>query len=205
MKRRLKHGLAIGAVAACLVALGSTLAQGALRNGGFESGDFSRWQTNSLGDGSWQIYSGLGFQGLSPPPRGDFAAETVQSASSSNILFRDLRLRKDVRYRLTMLVYYVNEAGVFSTPKRLSHTGAPNQQYRIDLMKPNSPLRSLKPEHVLANIFRTRVGDPLIMAPNPVSENLSRFAGRTVRLRFAEVDNQANFAAGVDAVTLKRR
>ncbi len=72
-------------------------------------------------------------------------------------------------------------------------------------MKPNSPLRSLKAKHVLTNIFRTRVGDPLTMTPDPVSENLSRFAGRTVRLRLVEVDNEGPFAAGIDAVTLKRR
>jgi hypothetical protein len=205
MKRRLKQGLAIGAATVCLVALGATLAQGAPRNGGFESGDFSRWQRNSLGGGSWQIYSGPGADGLSAPPRGEFAAQTVQNNPSSNVLYRDLRLKRDVRYRLTMLVYYVNTAGGFATPKSLSHTVMPNQQYRIDLMKPNSPLRSLKPKHVLTNIFRTRVGDPLTMTPNPVSENLSRFAGRTVRLRFAQVDNQAPLHAGIDAVTLKRR
>jgi hypothetical protein len=32
-----------------------------------------------------------------------------------------------------------------------------------------------------------------------------RFAGRTVRLRFAQVDNEGEFAAAIDAVTLKRR
>jgi hypothetical protein len=205
VNRRHKHGLAIGAATLCLVALGATLAWGAPRNGGFESGDFSRWQRNHLGGGIWQVYSGPGAQGLSPPPRGDFAAQTVQGGPGSNVLYRDLRLKRDVRYRLTMLVYYVNTAGGFATPKSLRHTVMPNQQYRIDLMKPNSPLRSLKPKHVLTNIFRTRVGDPLTMTPNPVSENLSRFAGRTVRLRLVEVDNQAPFAAGIDAVTLKRR
>jgi hypothetical protein len=205
VKRRRKQGLAIGAATLCLVALGATVAWGAPRNGGFESGDFSRWQRNSLGAGNWQIYSGPGFQGLSPPPRGDFAAQTVQNNPSSNVLYRDLRLKRNVRYRLTMQVYYVNTVNRFFTPNSLRHTGASNQQYRIDLMKPNSPLRSLKPKHVLTNIFRTRVGDPLTMTPNPVSENLSRFAGRTVRLRFAEVDNEGPFAAGIDAVTLKRR
>jgi hypothetical protein len=205
VNRRHKHGLAIGAATLCLVALGSTLAWGAPRNGGFESGDFSRWQRNSLGAGNWQIYSGIGAQGLSPPPRGDFAAQTVQNNPSSNVLYRDLRLKRDVRYRLTMQVYYVNAANRFFTRKSLRHTGAANQQYRIDLMKRKSPLRSLKPKHVLTNIFRTRVGDRRRMRPNLVSQNLSRFAGRTVRLRFAEVDNRGNFAAGIDAVTLKRR
>jgi hypothetical protein len=202
--RRLKHGLSITGVTLCLLAVGATLAQAAPRNGGFESGDFSRWHTNSLGSGSWEVYSGGGAFGLAPPPRGESAAQTLQTGPSSNVLYRDLKLQKDVR-KLTMQVYYVNGVGAFSTPNSLSQSGPANQQYRIDLMRPNTPLRSLKPEHVLTNIFRTRVGDPATMTPNPVSENISRFQGRTVRLRLAQVDNQGNFAAGIDAVTLKRQ
>jgi hypothetical protein len=55
---------------------------------------------------------------------------------------------------------------------------------------------------VLATIFRTRVGDRNRIAPQLVRRDLSRFEGRTVRLRSAEVDNQDYFQAGVDAVRL---
>jgi hypothetical protein len=55
------------------------------------------------------------------------------------------------------------------------------------------------------NFFRTRRGDPRTTEPTKVSENISRFAGRTVRLRLVEVDNQGNFSAAVDAVKLKHR
>jgi hypothetical protein len=52
----------------------------------------------------------------------------------------------------------------------------------------------------LATVFRTEVGDPLSMEPTPMTVDLSQFAGSTVRLRFAEVDNQFLFVAGVDDV-----
>ena len=204
MKRRLKHGLAIAGATFCLLVLGPTIAA-ALPNGGFENGTLSGWRTDSDGAGQWQTYSGPGFQGLAPPAQGTFAAETTQTPTSSNVLYRNLRLKMALHYRLSLRAYYVNEAGVFSTPHSLSRTVIPNQQYRIDLMKPHSPLRSLKPKDVLMNLFRTRVGDPGLLAPTLVSKNISRFAGHTVRLRMVEVDNQANFAAGVDAVELRRR
>jgi hypothetical protein len=189
----------------CLGALGTTIAQGAPRNGGFESGDFAGWLTNSNGGGIWDVYTGPGAWGLAPPPQEEFAAQTIQKDPSSSVLYRDLRLKRNVKYELTMLVYYVNTAGAFVTPDSLSlHFGVPNQQYRIDLIKPTSPLRSLKPKHVLMNIFRTQVGDPLTMTPNLITANLSRFDGRTVRLRVAEADSEYFFAAGIDAVALTR-
>ena len=43
-------------------------------------------------------------------------------------------------------------------------------------------------------------GDPLAVAPHTISFNLAPWAGRLVRLRIAEVDNQFFFTAGVDSV-----
>ena len=43
-------------------------------------------------------------------------------------------------------------------------------------------------------------GDPLAVAPHTISFNLAPWAGRLVRLRIAEVDNQFFFSAGVDSV-----
>lgn len=73
-------------------------------------------------------------------------------------------------------------------------------------MRPTAPVTSVAPGDVLATVFQTKVGDPLTLAPTPVSFDLSSFAGTTVRIRFAEVDNQLFFNASVDnvAVTGKR-
>jgi hypothetical protein len=67
-------------------------------------------------------------------------------------------------------------------------------------MKPDAPVDSVAPEDILATVFRTEVRDPASMEPTPMTVDLSQFAGSTVRLRFAEVDNQNLFVAGVDDV-----
>jgi hypothetical protein len=204
MKRGFKKALAAGVGAACLLSAIPTLAS-ALTNGGFETGNFSGWHTNSEGGGQWQTYSGPGVNGLDAPPQGTFAAETFQTNPSSNVLYRSLRLKEGRHYRLKLRAYYNNGAlgGAFATPHSLAVNVIPNQQFRIDLMKPHSGLRSLKASDVLMNLFRTKVGDPASIAPKLISKNVSRFAGRTVRLRLVEVDNQGVFAAGVDAVKLQ--
>jgi hypothetical protein len=172
-------------------------------NGGFETGTFSGWTTfdQSGGNGSWQVYSGTGPHGFAPP-QGTFAAVTTQQSAGSHILYQDVAIPAGVAATLSMLVYYKNFATAFATPATLDYTTAPNQQYRIDLVKPTAPLQSVAQGDVLANVFQTHVGDPLTLAPTLVSFDLTPFAGQTVRLRFAEVDNQGFFNASVDAVSI---
>jgi hypothetical protein len=78
----------------------------------------------------------------------------------------------------------------------------PNQQYRVDVMKPTAPVNSLNPADILATVFATKVGDSETMSPTQFSVDLTPFAGQTVRLRFANVDNEYFFNAGVDAVSI---
>jgi len=57
---------------------------------------------------------------------------------------------------------------------------------------------------VLANLFQTNPGDPLTNGGyTTVSFSLDAFAGQTVRLRFAEIDNQLFFNVGIDNVRLE--
>ncbi|HSI81097.1 MAG TPA: hypothetical protein VK919_10635 [Solirubrobacterales bacterium] len=202
-RRKTGLGLIAGLVAACALAVTASPAL-ALSNGGFETGNTKDWKRSSLGNGFWRVYSGPG-EMLPPPPQGTYAAQAFQSGPSSNVLHRTLRLKKGVKHVLKMKVYYRNNAERFYTPASLSHTGAANQQYRIDLIKPKAKLRTMKPGKILTNIFRTKVGDRRVMRPKLVKKNISRFNGRKVRLRIAEVDNRGNFAAGVDAVKLVKR
>ena len=69
------------------------------------------------------------------------------------------------------------------------------------LMKPGAPTDSVAPGDVLLTVFRTSTGDSQTLAPTVKTVNLSAFAGQTVRLRLAEVDNQGPFNASADAVT----
>ena len=93
--------------------------------------------------------------------------------------------------------------GFFATQPTLDYTSFPNQQYRVDVLRATADPFSTAPGDVLATIFQTQPGDPISLAPTPISFDLSPFAGMTVRLRFAEVDNQLFFQASVDNVAIK--
>ena len=57
---------------------------------------------------------------------------------------------------------------------------------------------------MLLNVFRTAPGDPCLRHPKHVRVDVSRLAGRTVRLRLAVAENQAPLLAGVDDIRLVR-
>jgi hemolysin type calcium-binding protein len=181
-----------------------------IANGGFETGNFSGWQVrnqNPFGTiGNWFVYSGtsspLG-SSIAAPPEGSFAATTDQQGPGSHILFQDVALEPFVSHQLSFFVYYENDAfGGFATPNSLDPTVSPNQQYRVDVLKATAAPFSMAAADILASVFRTKVGDPNSLAPTPISFDLSPFAGQTVRLRFAQVDNQDPFQASVDAVKI---
>lgn len=124
-----------------------------------------------------------------------------QNGAGSNILYRDLKVDDD-ELQLRLTLWHNNQNGTFFTPATLGSNNVPNQQLRIDLIRPGAPLRTLNPQDILATMFRTRVGDPAELPPTRLRLDLGRFEDRTVRLRIAEVDNQFFFQAGVDALAL---
>jgi hypothetical protein len=75
-----------------------------------------------------------------------------------------------------------------------------NQQYRVDILRENANPYSLSSHDVLATLFQTQPGDPAQMPPTFMAFDLAGLNRTTVMLRFAEVDNQAQFHAGVDDV-----
>ena len=116
------------------------------------------------------------------------------------MLYRDFEL--DGRRRLRFTVFYRSFATSFTSSPTLSHLPPfRNQQFRVDVMDPDSPALSVAAGHVLATILRTERGDPRRLT-RTIDFDLSRWAGRTVRLRFAEVDNDAPLRVVVDDVRL---
>jgi len=207
MKKRLTlFGLFL-CVACILTVSGVSIAANTV-NGGFETGSFAGWTVfNQDGSfGNWYVYSGTaspenGFT-IAGPPEGTYAATTDQVGPGLHILYQDVALEAGFHHILSFVVYYDNQAGEFATPPSLDFTVFPNQQYRVDVLNPSAPVTSVVPGEVLATVFQTKVGDPPLLAPTAVTVDLSSFAGTTVRLRFAEVDNQLFFAASVDNVVL---
>jgi CubicO group peptidase (beta-lactamase class C family) len=176
----------------------------------FESGALTGWRAVGGGSGGWFIYTdgskapdrarsdaSVPFD-LPNPPQGKFAAVTDTNGPGTRILYRDVKL--DGRFRLHLTVFYAGVGG-FSSPQTLAYddTGA-NQQFRIDLVAPAAPIDSVAHRDVLANIFATSADDPDRREPSTVSVDLSRWAGRTVRLRLAATDNNGPLRAGVDDI-----
>ena len=186
-------------------------------NGNFETGDLTGWSEVNSGDGAWAAYGGLSSPvsngRVSAPPQGAYAATTDQAGGAgSHIITQELHLQQGSPQFLSMMVYYVNEAAGFFTPNSLDHTlGAPfdpdpnlNQQYRIDILRSAAEVDSLGTGDVLLNIFRTEIGDPLMLRPRLITADLTTVAkeNATVLLRLVEVDNQGRFRASVDDVQL---
>ena len=134
-----------------------------------------------------------------PPAR---SAPCIEAADGpgAHVLFRDLELAPGMAHRLEFSAHYQNQAGMFASPSTLDFRARPNQQYRVDVLHASADPFSLEPADVLATPFQTQPGDPPFLAATTISVDLTPFAGTTVRLRFAEVDNLSMFQAGVDAV-----
>jgi len=183
-------------------------------NGDFETGTLSGWQVFNVpsepeSTGNWYAYSGTAAPSpselpISAPPSGVYGAITAQGGEGTHILYQDVALEPYYGHQLSLFAYYHSAAPLVTpSPNTLSsEVPAPNQQYRIDVMKPTAALTSLEPSDILATVFATKTGDPEELAPTKLTVDLTPFAGQTVRLRFAEVDNQFYFAAAADAVAI---
>jgi hypothetical protein len=196
-------GLAVGAAPA----LGHDDDDLVLTNGGFERGTFASWGHRSQvgSNGRWRVDQGstspISNFRIPAPPQGRFQAVADQGGPGSNLLFRRIEVDDDdLALRLTF--WYRNRAGVFFSPRTLRFDQEENQQFRIDIMRAGSPVRSLAARDILATPFRTTPGSRFNLGPRTITIALSRFEDRDVRLRIAEVDNQFFFQAGVDAVRL---
>jgi hypothetical protein len=208
MRRKGAFGAAALAVVLTLAISGVSSAATVV-NGGFENGSFAGWTVVDQpgGSGSWFVYSGTfsPFSGspIAAPPEGTFAATSDQGGPGSHVLYQDIALEAGFSHVLSFDLYYNNQNGVFATPSSLDFTVIPNQQYRVDVLRAGADPFSVAPGDVLGTVFQTRVGDAPTLAPTRITFDLSAFAGTTVRLRFAEVDNQFFFEASVDNVTIQ--
>ncbi len=212
---------AIAAVAAVLISVGLCLPVGAAAatvvNGNFETGTLKGWDVYGLtGFGDWFAYKGTGepiankrgTQPIQPPPEGTYAAIADQLNRDTLILSQDVALEPGTTHFLSLLAYYDSYAPIaVPTPDTLSvdesGLGAQvNQQFRIDVMKPEAPIDSVNPADTLATVFRTPAGAPDRRSPFQATADLSAFAGQTVRVRVAVAASEEVLAAGVDSVAI---
>src|SRR5947209_5410268 len=182
------------------------------QNGGLATNIFTGWTVvdQSGGSGSW--YAQMGTKPLpqmqnctdfsvSEPPSG-FAAMTTQSLRGSHILYQDVAIPSGASSVTLSFDLYLNSSAAFAVQPTLNYVIRPNQQFRVDLLDPAAPVTDTG-SGVLAALFQTAPTDePVDTAYSRHRYDLSRFAGRTVRLRFAEADNSSCFSAGVDNVSI---
>jgi len=210
---------AVAAALVGLLALGSVLVGCQARSrtmvvDDFESGAITGWQAVGGGSGRWFVYAD-GHKPPDPaqsdpnvpfdvpdPPQGRFAAVTDMNGPGTRILYRDLRL--DGRFSLQLSVFYTSD-GPLNSPATLAYdTPEPNQQFRIDLLRPSAPVDSVAKSDVMVNVFHTSPGDPARRPPTEARIDVSAWAGQTVRLRLATTDNQGPLRVGVDNIRFRR-
>lgn len=220
MRGRRNSGRAILFIAALVVALGPSGAEAAtVVNGDFESGTLDGWHVHQVTEaGDWFAYKGtdapIGSKRPHPadpvqaPPQGAYAAISDEANPDTLILYQDIALEAGYSQQLSLLAYYDSYKPIaIPTPNTLSVdeaslAGQKNQQFRIDVMKPDAPLESIGSADILRTLFVTKPGSPQKMAPTRLTANLSAFAGQTVRLRIANAVHEEVFNAGVDAVSI---
>ncbi len=189
-------------VAACWVAAADAAP---LANGGFETGTLANWTSVTGGSNTgFAIYTGtptIHGHTLATPPEGTNAVVSSQTGAGQAILYQDVTLPASGTITISAYVYYQSSAAI-ATLGDLSYSGSANQQFRVDVMNPAAPVDSLAAGDILANVFKTRVGDPTTLAPTLVSADLSAFAGQTVRVRIAEADNQNYFQPSADDISI---
>lgn len=197
-------------------------------NGNFESGTLRGWQvTQGTGAGNWFAYAGtdapIGSRRptpadpVQPPPQGSFAAIADQANPDTLILYQDVSLEAGFDHQLSLLAYYDSYSPIaIPSPDTLSVEDEAlelpngkvqkNQQFRVDVIRPEASLDSLDPADVLRPVFATRPAtkpdDPPWMTPRKLTADLSAFAGQTVRIRIAAAVTEEVLNAGVDAVSI---
>lgn len=210
----------LAVAAGALLAFPSGAGAATVVNGDFEAGSLAGWTRAPGGDpeSGWFAYSGtkapISTEELSEdrravpaPPQGTYGAISDEPDPGTHILYQDIALEPGTTHVLSMLVYYKSEAPIAAPDSLDAGSGMeieppPNQQYRIDVMRTSAAIDSVSPGDILTSVFRTVNGAPQELAATPVSVDLTPFAGQTVRLRLAEVDNQFFFNAGADAISI---
>jgi chitodextrinase len=185
------------------------------QNGGLGTSVFTGWTVfNETGSsGSWYAQMGTVPGPVTqscaktvavPEPPSGFAAMTTQSDPGSHILYQDVTIPSGASSVTLSFDLYLNSASDFAVPvpPTLDFHQKRNQQFRVDLLDPSAPVTDAG-AGVLASLFHTEATDSTVyLAYARHTYDLSSFAGRTVRLRFAEVDNIECISAGIDNVSI---
>lgn len=184
--------------------------------GSFENSTLANngWLTTNEGSGVFSIYHAgdtilpLGHRSiLFSPPCGNQAVISDQNGPASNILYRDIvlpNISSSCKITLSFKVANNNERGQYFTPQSLHVSSSPNQQVRVDIIKPTLDPFTMNSSDILLNAFQTVPGITPVRFPyTTVTVDLpAALLGQTIRLRLAQVDTEFFQQAYFDCVTM---
>jgi hypothetical protein len=196
-------------------------------NGG--EGSHGGWEVQS---GTTAPLSALPQVNVPPPPQGQYAAmldepnprnlagnpldyvfvpaAQASDYSGTHILYQDFLVPFNATKVTLSFSLFIDNTSAYSDPKLTPAldffpgvANAPaNQQVRVDIMDPNANIRDVG-LGVLQNVFITSPTTPHVFGYSTITADLTAFAGKKVRLRFAEVNNQGKLIVGVDDIHVR--
>lgn len=185
-----------------------------LTNGDFETGGFAGWTVTNLvgGSGNWFIDSPgtttpmSNFATAANTLGGSFYAVTDQIGPGTHALTQSFTVAPNALSVIFSFQMFTNDqsgSAPIVNAAGLTHTAGPNQHVRVDLLSSTATAFDTG-AGVLANFF---LGDDAGSNPNPYTSysfDISALVagGGTFQVRFAEVDNQLFYHAGVDNVAI---
>jgi hypothetical protein len=206
----LRLGLALTLIAALCALIGASSASAAgIVNGSFETGNLEGWTVDASNpEVGWTV--GCEVEDLPQPFEGRCLAGSGEGAPGTAILYQDIPLEPASTDTLAMTFGYISfQPLVTPQPNSLDAEGPfPNQQVRVDVIKPTAPIDSVESSDILATVFASseteNVSEEAEMEPRRFSVDLTPFAGQTVRLRLAVASSSypPPLIAFVDAVSI---
>ena len=178
-----------------------------ITNPDFETGSLDGWSVRQGRNGSWDVYSGTPDFCSGPartPAGGTYSAAVDQGGPGVHILHQVIYIpgNTDPLYSVSLVLKLAYRSTAPFEPKRNFLIGHPrrnhNHQFRIDLMDPTAPLKSLDKADLWMSYYRTRAGDPKKRPWTDLSKDVTALQGQSVRLRIVEVDNQGCLNVMVD-------
>ncbi len=181
---------------------------GTITNGSFETGDLTGWTTfeaNTVGDGVFRAAPGgsvLPLSGETAPlaSHGDTLAISDMAAAGLRVLYQDITIPDNAT--LSFDLWWNNVAGFWVNPDNMFPNPFPNQHARIDLIALDAPLNTTDPDNIAMALVTLDDGPTQSGGWRSQQFDLSALAGQTLRLRIAEVDNQAPLFVAVDNFVL---
>ena len=193
-----------------------------LINADFETGDLTGWQTLvegsaipvSIESGTVTTEAGT----INPSPDGSYMVFTSQSGPGRSFLWQEFTPRiwqvtdpNPNAFNIYFDIAINNGATAYYTPDPMSldYTGDPNQQARIDILKPGASITTVDPNDIIVELFQTQPGDPLTQdwqrVTKDVTSEMAAYVDQTLTLRLVQVDNQLFFNLALDNVSVGNR